>query len=115
LNGRLSACYTFPALAAGALSRLEKVSERIANMEYHTVAVRIDNGVVRSIDGSPLPEQAYALLVIMPRRVEGETPTEWQQAFDAFFEQVRRNPPPEDLEQVSDRELNAIVHSARHS
>ncbi len=84
-------------------------------MEYHTVPVKLDNGVVRSIDGSPLPEQAYALLVIMPEPVEGETPTEWQQPFDAFFEQVRRSQPAEDLDPISDGELNAIVHSSRHS
>ena len=57
----------------------------------------------------------YALLVIMPEPVEGEAQTEWQRPFDTFFEQVRRNQPTEDLEQVSDGELNAIVHSARHS
>ena len=82
-------------------------------MEYHTVAVRIDNGVVRSIDGPPLPEQAYALSVIMPGRTEGETSTEWQRPFDAFFEQVRRSPANEDLDQVDEADLNAVVHSAR--
>jgi hypothetical protein len=82
-------------------------------MEYHTVAVRIDNGVVHSIDGSPLPEQAYALLVIMPERTEGEPSTEWKRPFDAFFEQVRRSPASEDLDQVGEADLNAIVHSAR--
>ena len=82
-------------------------------MEIHTVPVRIDNGVIRSIDGSPLPDRAYALLVILPEPAVDEATAEWQRPFDAFFEQARRNPPGRNLEQVSEAELNTIVHRAR--
>jgi hypothetical protein len=81
-------------------------------MDLHTVPVRIKHGVVTAIDGSPLPEQAYALLVIMPEPATDEALAEWQRPFDAFFEQARRNP-ARNLEQVSEAELNALIHDAR--
>jgi hypothetical protein len=82
-------------------------------MGIHTVPVKIDKGTIQSVDGSPLPEQAYALLVIMPEPVEGEALAEWQRPFDVFFEQVRQHPAPRNLDQIGEAELNALVHSAR--
>jgi hypothetical protein len=81
-------------------------------MTILTVPVKVERGVIRTIDGSPLPEEAYALLVILPESSKGENLAEWQLPFDAFFELVRRNR-PSDLEHMVDTELNAIVHEAR--
>ena len=82
-------------------------------MTLQTVPVKVERGVVRTIDGSPLPESAYALLVIMSSSPEGEALAEWQNAFDAYFEQVRQNPASHDLSELSDAELNELVHAAR--
>ncbi len=34
-------------------------------MTLQAYPVKVENGIVRSIDGSPLPQHAYAVLVIM--------------------------------------------------
>jgi hypothetical protein len=82
-------------------------------MPLQAIPVKVERGVVRTVDGSPLPEQANALLVIMPAEPEGEDLAAWQRPFDAFFEIVNQHPPSKVLEQVSDAELNKVVHTAR--
>jgi len=67
------------------------------------------------MDGSALPERAYALLVIMPAAAEAEDVAEWQRPFEAFFEQVRQNPAALRLSDLSEDELNRRVHAARPS
>jgi hypothetical protein len=41
-------------------------------MPLQAIPVKVERGIVRTVDGSPLPEQANALLVIMPAEPEGE-------------------------------------------
>lgn len=82
-------------------------------MTLRAIPVRIERGVVRTVDGSPLPDQANGLLVIMPSEPEGEGMAEWQRPFDAYFEHVRRNQPSKKLEQIGEAELNELVHTAR--
>ncbi len=82
-------------------------------MSLQTVPVKVERGVVHTMDGSPLPERAYALLVIMPATPADEEMAEWQAPFEAFFEQVRQHPPSESLDDLSSAELNDLVHSAR--
>ena len=67
------------------------------------------------LDGwNATPEHANALLVIMPSQSEGETPEEWQRLFDTYFGEVRPIQKSSDLDTVGDRELNQLVHAARH-
>jgi hypothetical protein len=82
-------------------------------MTLQAYPVKIEGGVVKSVDGTPLPQQAYAVLVILPGPSETMPLEEWQKPFETFFAIVRANPPQEDLSKVSDAELNALVHSAR--
>ena len=84
-------------------------------MAMQAIPVRVEKGIVRSVDGSPLPERANALLVIMPAVAAGEELEEWQRPFDDFFEAVRRNPRSKSLDAVSDADLNQLVHSARRT
>ena len=90
--------------------RLQPVADQL----LQAIPVKVERGVVRTVDGSPLPEQANALLVIMPAEPEGDDLAAWQRPFDAFFECVQQHPPSRGLEQVSDAELNGIVHAAGH-
>ena len=82
-------------------------------MALQAIPVRVERGVVRSVDGTPLPEHANALLVIMPDTAENEALETWQRPFDDFFEEARRNPGTKSLDQVSDSDLNQLVHTAR--
>ena len=82
-------------------------------MALQAVPVKVERGVVRAMDGSPLPEQAYALLVILPTPAEGDNLAEWQRPFEAFFDQVRENLASKSLTELSDAELNSLVHTAR--
>ena len=50
----------------------------------------------------------------MPSQSEGETPEEWQRLFDTYFGEVRPIQKSSDLDTVGDRELNQLVHAARH-
>jgi hypothetical protein len=82
-------------------------------MDLQAIPVKVERGVVRSVDGTPLPEHANALLVIMPDPLDSEDLAEWQRPFDKFFEQAGQSRGSNNLEQVSDTDLNQLVHSAR--
>ena len=82
-------------------------------MTLQAYPVKLEDGVVRSIDGSPLPERAYAVLVILPELSGPIAPEDWQRSFHAFFATVRSHPAATDLASVSDTELNQLVHAAR--
>lgn len=85
-------------------------------MTIQAYPVKIEDGVVRTIDGSPLPEHGNAVLVILP-----ETPAssgsleEWQRPFEAYFAAWRADPPKTNIDEVSDKDLNRIVHETRAS
>ena len=82
----------------------------MTNMQ--AVPVRIEGGVVRTVDGSPLPEHGNAVLVILPDPSAPMGLEEWQRPFEAFFAAAQQHP-GQKLEAVSDAELNALVHAAR--
>lgn len=82
-------------------------------MTLQAYPVKLEGGVVKSVDGTPLPQQAYAVLVILPAPAETMSLEEWKKPFETFFGTVRAHPPAEDLSKVNDAELNALVHAAR--
>jgi len=95
-------------------------------MTLQSYPVKLEHGTVRAVDGSRLPERAYAVLVILPepavsdergasvvRRPEFTSLEEWRQPFEQFFAYTDAHPSEVDIETASDDELNAIVHSAR--
>ena len=82
-------------------------------MPLQAIPVKVERGVVHAVDGTPLPEHANALLVIMPDTGDSENLADWQRPFDQIFEQVGQGEGSQDLEQVSDADLNRLVHSAR--
>lgn len=81
-------------------------------MTLQAYPVKVENGIVRSIDGSPLPQHAYAVLVILPHAQQALAYEDWRQPFDAFFAAVESQPMT-GLNEVSDDELNTLVHEAR--
>lgn len=83
-------------------------------MTLQAVPVTIEDGLVRSMDGSSLPQHAYAVLVILPNPISERSTEEWQQPFDDFFSFVRGQS-INDLDKVSDLELNSLIHHARQS
>ena len=72
--------------------------------------VQIENGVVRSVDGSLLPKRANAVLVILPDSNQADLQAEWQQPFELFFATAQSTG---DIDELSDDELNTLVHEAR--
>jgi hypothetical protein len=84
-------------------------------MTLQAYPVKIEDGQIRTMDGSPLPERAYAVLVILPEPAQSLSLEEWQKPFDAFFGVVRQSVPARKLDEVSDDELNRLVHTARAS
>lgn len=81
-------------------------------MTLQAVPVTIEDGMVRSMDGSTLPRRAHAVLVILPEPSSDHAQEEWQRPFDDFFAVVQSEH-FRGLEDVSDEELNALVHAAR--
>jgi len=77
--------------------------------------VEIKDGVVRPIDNSALPKHAKALLIILPdaSSFDAMTLAEWQKPFDTFFAVGEANKPSADINELSDEELNKLVHTAR--
>ena len=65
-------------------------------MTLQAFPATLNNGAVQATDGSLLPAQARAVLVILPE--EGEpAPTDWEHSFDAFFALAAAAHPPADL------------------
>jgi len=74
--------------------------------------VRIEKGKVRSVDDTPLPEQAYGVLVILPAPPVAPADKSLD-PFEAYLAALRANPPEANIDEVSDEELNRIVHEVR--
>lgn len=81
-------------------------------MTLQAVPVTIEDGMVRSMDGSTLPRRAHAVLVILPDSSSDQTQGAWQLPFDEYFALVQSQQFA-GLEDVSDEELNALIHAAR--
>ena len=77
--------------------------------------VEIKDGVVRLADGSPLPRYAKALLIIFPdsSAFDSLSLAEWQKPFDKFLAMTDDHKPEADINELSDEELNKLVHAAR--
>jgi hypothetical protein len=74
--------------------------------------VRIEDGVIRSLDGTPLPRRANALLVVLPEAGEPAADAEWLQPFSDYLEALRQHE-ASTLDRLSDDELIQMVHSSR--
>ena len=81
----------------------------MTTMQAYTV--KIEKGTVRAVDNTPLPENAYAVLVILPTPPASQP----EDPFEAYLAALRANPPEADINEVSDEELNRIVHEVRAS
>lgn len=82
-------------------------------MTLNAYPVRLQDGEVRTLDGSPLPERAYAVLVILPEPASGLPPEAWREPFDAYLAALQAHPAPSVLDDLSDSDLNHLVHQAR--
>lgn len=81
-------------------------------MTLQAYPVRLDQGVVRTVDGSSLPPNAYAVLVVMPDPAVVKPAEEWEEPFTQFLEMLSRDFSV-GFDDVSDEELNTIIHAAR--
>ena len=81
-------------------------------MTLQAYPVRLDQGVVRTVDGSSLPKNAYAVLVVMPEPAVAKSAEEWEAPFTQFLEMLSRDFSV-GFDDVSDEELNTIIHAAR--
>lgn len=83
-------------------------------MTLQALPVKIQHGVVRTIDGSALPEEGYAVLVILPSTTSLTDDEVWRQPFEDFFATAESQSFP-GFDDVTDDELNKIIHTARQS
>lgn len=81
-------------------------------MTLQAYPVRLDQGVVRTVDGSSLPPNAYAVLVVMPEPAVAKPAGEWEEPFIQFLETLSQASSV-GFDDVSDEELNTIIHAAR--
>jgi hypothetical protein len=81
----------------------------------------VERGQIRWLGIAP-PEGAKVVVVAkeLPSveeqiaRLQAIPPEEWERAFDEFIALSRQGPPPEEaIDELSDEELVAIVHSVR--
>lgn len=92
-------------------------------MSLVTVPVRVEHGAIFSVDGTPLPEHATALLVLLPppadsfaeqdNRTNESGNVERDNAFARFYESVYRHAQEIHLDELTDEQLNELVHSAQ--
>lgn len=87
-------------------------------MTLITVPVRVEHGTIYTVDGTTLPENADALLILLPpstdltKRITDE-PDERQQAFTRFYATVHQVAHAIQLDELDDDQLNDLVHAAR--
>lgn len=81
-------------------------------MTLQAYPVRLEQGIVYTTDGSPLPQHAYAVLVVMPELGSMESSATWETPFHQFLETVK-GVTAVGLDAISDEELNALIHEAR--
>ncbi len=94
-------------------------------MSLQALAVKIENGIVHTMDGSSLPQNGQAILVIVPetsvtghgngQSTRGDDEALWRKPFEAYFAIAATAQSSHNLDELDDRELNAIVHEARLS
>lgn len=83
-------------------------------MSIRAYPVRIEDGEVRSLDGSVLPVRATAVLVILPTEAEQPgTGAEWSEPFARYLDSLRAHPEC-GVDKLCDSELNDLIHSTRH-
>lgn len=91
-------------------------------MTLVTLPVRVEHGAIYTLDGTTLPEQAHALLVLLPAAPDTMFTTsehgqngqpKRQQAFADFYEIVRGATQTIHLDDLSDEALNELIHQAR--
>lgn len=81
-------------------------------MVMRAFPVRIEEGAVSSLDGTPLPRRANAVLVVLPEAGNDPRQTEWLAAFRDCLS-VLRERGTGNADDVTDGELNKLVHAAR--
>jgi len=85
-------------------------------MSLETFSVKLEDGTIHTLDGSPLPERAYALLVILPEPAGAHLGSDQSQdPFEAYVAALRAHPAPENMDDLSDADLNDLVHEARRA
>ncbi len=78
--------------------------------------VEIKDGVVRFADDAVPPMHAKALLIVFPldtAEFDLMPLVEWQKPFEKFFTVAAAHPPKANIDDLSDEELNKLVHDAR--
>lgn len=88
-------------------------------MTLVTLPVRVEHGAIYTLDGTTLPEQAHALLVLLPTATDAmfamheqgqNGQHERQQAFADFYKIVRGATQTIHLDELSDEALNELIH-----
>lgn len=77
--------------------------------------IEIKDGVMRLADDSSLPKDAKAWLIIVPDNsvFDSLSLAEWQKPFNKFLATADDHKPEADINDLSDEELNKLVHAAR--
>ena len=78
-------------------------------MAYEAV---VEQGVVRVPSNIPDGLRVYIVVPVAQQQPAPGT-AEWRKPFEAFETFARRHPAPVNIDELSDQELNAIVHEAR--
>lgn len=82
-------------------------------MTLHALPVMVHGDRIETLDGSALPAHARAVLVIF---AEQPNTAGWEQAFEAYFAHIQASPKPSaNPDDLSDGELNTLIHHARRS
>jgi len=78
-------------------------------MAYEAV---VEQGLVRVPSNIPDGAKVY---IVVPKIQQPPEPgtAEWRKPFEAFEAFIRKHPAPKNIDELSDAELNAIVHEAR--
>jgi hypothetical protein len=75
-------------------------------------AAVVEHGQIRAPAGLPDGAQVYVLVPAVAPRPKPGTP-EWERAFDEFEAYVQSHPAEFNFDDLSDDEINAIVHEVR--
>lgn len=78
-------------------------------MAYEAV---VEQGVIHVPPNIPDGFRVYIIVPVAQQRPEPGT-AEWRKPFEAFEAFIRKHPAPKNIDELSDEELNAIVHEAR--
>ncbi len=92
---------------APTVSKVVTTPERV--LAYAAV---VEHGQIRAPAGLPDGAQVYVLVPAAPPRPTPGSP-EWEQAFDEFEAYAKNHPAEANIDDMSDDEINAIVHEVR--